>query len=349
MNPLQIDTTEPVLVTGATGYVAGWIIKDLLEAGVTVHATVRDASKTARLAHLTAIADRSPGQIRFFDADLLTEGAFDEAMQGTRVVYHTASPFVRDVSDPQKDLVDPAVQGTTNVLRTASRTPTVRRVVLTSSVAAMYGDAVELSATGGRLDESCWNATSSLTHEPHPYSKTLAERAAWDQAKEQDEWELVTVNPGLVVGPALNDQPTSESFAIVQQLAGGRGRFGVPNLAMTVVDVREIAAAHIAAAYTPEAHGRYLVAAEATDLVDLGRRLQPHATRPRLVATRELPKQLAVLVSPLAGMDRAYVRDNVGHPLKLATTRTQDELGVTYRSIDASLGEMLAQVQGARS
>ncbi|MDO5619140.1 NAD-dependent epimerase/dehydratase family protein [Kocuria sp.] len=344
-----IDTAEPVLVTGATGYVAGWIIKGLLEAGVTVHATVRDSSKAKRLAHLNSIAEKSPGRIHFFDADLLTESSFDEAMWDTRVVFHTASPFIRDVTDAQRDLVQPAVQGTTNVLRTANRTPSVRRVVLTSSVAAMFGDASELAATDGHLDESCWNTTSSLTHEPYPYSKTLAEKAAWEIAEEQDQWDLVTVNPALVLGAALNDSPTSDSFSIVEQLMGGLGRFGIPNLTMTVVDVRDVAAAHIAAAYTPEAHGRYLVAAEATDLVDLGRRLKPHTARPRLVATRALPKPLAVLIAPVAGMDRAYARNNIGHPVHVATTRTPDELGVTYRAIDDALGEMVNQLQAVKS
>lgn len=345
----HVDTTAPALVTGATGYVAGWIIKSLLEAGVTVHATVRDSSDSARLAHLTAIADQSPGQIRFFDADLLTEGSFDRAMQDTRVVFHTASPFVRDVKDAQRDLLDPAVRGTTNVLTTANRTPSVRRVVLTSSVAAMYGDAAELSTTDGKLDESCWNTTSSLTHEPYSYSKTMAEKTAWDLAEGQGRWDLVTVNPALVLGPSLNDKPTSDSFTIVGQLTDGRGRFGVPNLAMTFVDVRDVAAAHLAAAYTPTAHGRYLVAAEASDLVRVGRLLRPNAARPGLVATRALPKPLAVLIAPLIGLTRDYARDNIGHPLHLATTRTQDELGVTYRSLDNGLREMLTQLEDTQA
>ena len=104
-----IDTSTPVLVTGATGYVAGWIVKGLLEAGVTVHAAVRDPGDHARTADLEALGRASPGEIRFFRADLLEEGSYAEAMAGCRIVLHTASPFTTRVRDPQAELVDPAL------------------------------------------------------------------------------------------------------------------------------------------------------------------------------------------------------------------------------------------------
>ena len=108
MPDLTIPTDAPVLVTGATGYVAGRLVERLLQAGLTVHATVRDASKTERLQYLHDLADDTEGSLRFFSADLLDEGAFTEAMEGCRVVFHTASPFALDVKDPQAELIDPA-------------------------------------------------------------------------------------------------------------------------------------------------------------------------------------------------------------------------------------------------
>ena len=138
---LKIDTSKPVLVTGATGYVAGVLIQQLLEKGLTVHGTVRDPSKTDRFEYLQKIADASPGTIKFFKGDLLAPGSFDEAMSGCSTVFHTASPFTMEVKDPQKDLIDPAVLGTENVLNSANKTPTVKRVVVTSSCAAAYSDA----------------------------------------------------------------------------------------------------------------------------------------------------------------------------------------------------------------
>jgi nucleoside-diphosphate-sugar epimerase len=151
-----VDKSKPVLVTGATGYIAGVLIKELLEEGLTVHATVRDASKRDRFQYLQELADKSLGRIKFFSADLLKQGSFKESMQGCSVVFHTASPFVvtgKDI-DPQIDLVDPAVMGTENVLNEATNTPTVKRVVVTSSCAAIFGDATDTKLTkSGALTE----------------------------------------------------------------------------------------------------------------------------------------------------------------------------------------------------
>ena len=140
----QIGKGKPVLVTGATGYVAGWLVKRLLEQGMTVHAAVRDPSNTDKLRYLNALADRAPGPIEYFASDLLEQGSYAEAMQGCEVVFHTASPFTLAVSDPQKDLIEPAQLGTRNVLEQANQTETVQRVVVTSSCAAIYGDNADL-------------------------------------------------------------------------------------------------------------------------------------------------------------------------------------------------------------
>ena len=134
----QINTTAPVMVTGATGYVAGWLVKELLDAGATVHAPVRDPSNPAKIGHLLKLAETAPGTIKFFKADLLDEGSYAEAMTGCEVVFHTASPFTSNITDPQTDLVDPALLGTRNVLTEATKTPSVRRVVVTSSCAHLW-------------------------------------------------------------------------------------------------------------------------------------------------------------------------------------------------------------------
>ena len=141
---IPVDTTAPVLVTGATGYLGSWVVKGLVDAGATVHAAVRDPEATSKVAHLKRAAEQAPGTLKLFAADLLQPGSYDEAMAGCGVVIHTASPFVRNVDDPQRDLVDPALEGTRNVLDGIGRTPSVRRVVLTSSIAAMFGDAADI-------------------------------------------------------------------------------------------------------------------------------------------------------------------------------------------------------------
>ena len=194
----QIDKNKPVMITGATGYVAGWIVKKLLDEGLTVHAPVRDPENAEKLQYLNKIAEKAPGTIKFYKADLLDEGSYAEAMAGCRIVFHTASPFKIDVVDPQKELVDPAQLGTRNVLQEVDRTPSVERVVLTSSCAAIYGDNADLKKTpNGIFTEDIWNTSSSLEHQPYSYSKTLAEKEAWKINEKQNRWDLVTVNPTL--------------------------------------------------------------------------------------------------------------------------------------------------------
>ena len=143
----KIDKSKPVMITGATGYVAGWIVKKLLDEGLTAHAPIRDPENAEKLQYLNKIAENAPGTIKFYKADLLDEGSYAEAMAGCQIVFHTASPFKIDVVDPQKELVDPAQLGTRNVLEEVNRTPSVERVVLTSSCAAIYGDNADLKKT----------------------------------------------------------------------------------------------------------------------------------------------------------------------------------------------------------
>ena len=112
----KIDKTAPVLVTGGTGYLASWIIKPLFDVGVNVRATVRDKSYTEKNKHLMKLGDDGKGTLELYEADLLEEGAFDQAMNNCEVVFHAASPFqIFGIKDPQKELIDPALKGTKNM------------------------------------------------------------------------------------------------------------------------------------------------------------------------------------------------------------------------------------------
>ena len=166
MSNFEFNTSAPVMVTGATGYVAGWLVKRLLEEGFTVHAAVRDPDRTEKLKYLNELAESAPGEIRYFKADLLDEGSYAEAMQGCEVVFHTASPFSLNTDDPQKELIEPAQLGTRNVLEQANKTESVKRVVVTSSCAAIYGDNADLEdIEGDAFTEEVWNTSSSLEHQ----------------------------------------------------------------------------------------------------------------------------------------------------------------------------------------
>jgi nucleoside-diphosphate-sugar epimerase len=343
----KIDTEAPVLVTGATGYVAGWIVKVLLDRGLTVHAAVRDPDDKKKLEHLDKLQQGSSGKIRYFKSDLLNDGSYAEAMQGCELVFHTASPFTTSVNDPQKQLVDPAVKGTRNVLEQANRTPSVKRVVLTSSIAAIYGDAIDLEKTKtGRFTEEDWNETSSLSHQPYSYSKTMAEREAWKIAKAQGRWDLVVINPTLVIGPGINPKSTSESFSLIKQLGDGSMKTGLPNFTIAVVDVRDVAQAHVNAGFKADASGRYIISAHDTSFPDLSQTLVKKYGNAYPFPRRVLPKWLVWLVGPLIekSLTRRMVSRNVDYPFRCDNQKGVRELGMTYRSLDVSMGEFFQQM-----
>lgn len=346
MSELQIDRSRPVLVTGATGYVAGWVIKRLLEEGLTVHGTVRDASKTDRLAYLHALADGTEGRLELFSADLTKEGSFAEAMAGCGVVFHIASPYQISVEDPQRDLIEPAVEGTRNVLETVNHTPSVTRVVLTSSCAAIYGDNADLDATpNGVFTEAVWNTSSSPTHQPYSYSKTMAEKKAWEIHDAQDRWRLVVMNPPGIFGPGVRVHPDAESFRIMTQLGDGTMATGAPRMGLGVVDVRDVAEAHLRGAFLPDAEGRHVLSAHDSDVLEMGRVLARRFPGYPL-PTRAAPKLLLWLVGPFVNkaFTRKVVSRNIDRPWRGDNTKSREKLGMRYRDLETTLAEHFQQL-----
>lgn len=338
---MQIDKSKPVMVTGATGYVAGWLVKKLLEEGITVHAAVRNPDKKEKIAHLDALAANSPGSIHYFKSDLLQEGSYATAMEGCELVFHTASPFVLDVNDPQKDLIDPAVQGTANVLQQANQTSSVKRVVLTSSCAAIYSDAKETTAVpSGAINEDVWNTTASLEYQPYSYSKTLAEKKAWEIAGDQSRWDLVVINPSFVLGPFLNSaSATSESFRVMKQIGSGAMKMGIPRLGFGVIDVRDLAVAHYKAGFTPSAHGRNIISAHNTDFVEMVRPIYEKYKGKVPIRMKASPKWLIWLLGPIIdkALERKYIANNVNHPFKADNSKATKELDLSYRPLNETM------------
>lgn len=341
------SSTAPVLVTGATGYLAGWIVKRLLEVGKTVHAAVRDPSNKQKIAHLDDMAVNLPGDIKYFKADLLDEGSFDQAMQGCDVVMHTASPFTSQVTDPQTDLVDPAVKGTRNVLGSANRADSVQRVVVTSSCASIYGDAADVAKSpGGVLTESDWNTTSRLDHQAYSFSKVEAEKAAWEMAEAQERWTFVTINPSLIVGPGTAKSQTSESFNLVKQAGDGTFKMGVPKMEIGMVDVRDVAEAHLRAGFIESAAGRHIVSKETRDFLYICQVLRDKFGDKYPFAKGYLPKWLVWLIGPMANksLTREMVAKNINHPWAADNSKSQNELGLTYHPLEPALAAMFQQL-----
>ncbi len=340
---MKINPNSPILVTGANGYVASWIVKKLLDQGHTVNAAVRNPNDKAKHAHLLSLSEDSKGELKLFHSDLLEEGSFDEAIQGCELVYHTASPFTTDVKNPEKELIQPAVKGTQNVLNSALKASSVKRVVVTSSCAAMYTDAIDtLNTPTGMLTESVWNETASIDYQPYNLSKTLAEKKAWEIAKSQNKFDLITINMSLVLGPPLNPKhATSESMNILKLLGNGDMKFGVPKMGVGLVDVRDVAEAHYLAGFNPKAEGRYITSAHNTNFLEMSEALLPRYGDNYPLPKRALPKWLLLLFGPMVNslFTRRFIKNNVNVEWKADNSKVKSHLGLSFLSLKTTMDD----------
>ncbi|KAM1157992.1 hypothetical protein ACFX1X_028848 [Malus domestica] len=253
---------KTVCVTGASGYIASWLVKLLLQKGYTVKGTVRDPNDSKKTEHLRSL-DGAKERLHLFKADLLEEGSFDAVVDGCQGVFHTASPVLLSVTDPQGELLDPAVKGTLNVLQSCAKFRSITRVVLTSSLASVMMTGAPLTSDVV-LDETWYSDPLFCEKDKQWYllSKTLAEETAWKFAK-GNGIDLVSLNPGLTIGPLL--QPTLNfSVELLRNfMSGTPTTFSNP-----FVDVRDVASAHIQAFEIPSASGRYCLVGQVADDLD---------------------------------------------------------------------------------
>ncbi len=278
-----------VLVSGASGYIAGFAIKQLVAAGWTVRGTIRNLVK-ADVVRASLSLDAS--QLSLSAADLTADAGWAEAAAGCDHVLHIASPLPVGVPKNDDELIVPARDGALRVLR-AARDAGVRRVVMTSSTAAICYGVPEQRRV---FTEADWTDP----HHPDTYayvrSKVIAERAARDfMAAEGGAMEFCTINPGLVLGPVLGSD-YSGSLAAVQKLLNG-DLPGLPHIGFPVCDVRDIADAHVRAMTLPDLNGeRFLCTAETLWLSDIAVVLKSRlGDRAKRVPTRRLPDFLVRL------------------------------------------------------
>lgn len=332
---------DTILVSGATGFIAGHTIERLLAAGHDVIGTVRDPENTDKTRHLTQMPGAAK-RLKLVAADLTDDDPFG-AHTDVDVILHMASPYVLNVRDAQVDLVNPAVQGTLSMLKAAAKSPRVRRVVLTSSMAAITDE-----PDGRVLTEEDWNTESSLARNPYYYSKTMAERAAWDfMERENPGFDLVVINPFLVIGPAQTAAINTSNQMFIDILAGVYP--AVLALEWGFVDVRDVADAHVTAIDPHVAPGRYL-AANATmnmaALIDLMRDQGFEAANlPKLKMTNAFGTALMKLVSYTqpSGVG-SYLRTHLGRVPRFDNGKIRSAMGLTFRPVEDSIRDTLADL-----
>lgn len=324
-----------VLVTGGSGFVGGHVILQLLADGHAVRTTVRSLSREAAVRDTLAAAGATGlDRLDFHAADLEQDAGWDEAVAGCEYVQHIASPFPIAQPRDEQELIRPAVDGTLRVLR-AARAAGVRRVVLTSSFAAIgYGH--------GHRDtpytEQDWTDVAGPAVQPYMKSKTLAERAAWDFiAREGNGIELAVVNPVGIFGPALNGD-LSTSVELLKRMLEGKVP-GAPRLYLGVVDVRDVAGMQVRAMTAPQAAGqRFLaVAGGALSVHDISQILAaglgPRGAKAKLRALPDWLVRAVALFNPLA---REAV-PRLGIKGEASNAKAREVLGWRFRSSEEAI------------
>ena len=326
-----------VLVSGATGFIAGHVVEQALAAGYRVVGTVRNPDDTARTGFLRAMA----GDLALVAADLTAADPFS-AHAEVDAILHIASPYALVVRDAQRDLVDPAVKGTLSMLRAARAHPRVKRVVLTSSFAAVTdepGKAV--------LTEADWNTKSTLRRNPYYLSKTLAERAAWEfMAREKPGFDLVVINPFAVIGPS-HSRAINTSVSLFPALLKGAYP-AVMAMTWGFVDVRDVAAAHLAALDRPGAAGRYLCVAQNLSMAGIIAVMQAEGY-PGKLPKRDLSGPFGTALLKLASYSQprgigSYLRSHLGRVPRYDAGKSVRELGMHYRPAIESVKDTLADL-----
>lgn len=255
-----MSENKKVLLTGISGYIGNHCAVELLKNGYSVRGSVRSLSKFKQLTQVIKKEIDPKGNLEFCELDLLNDSGWDKAMKGCDYVLHVASPFINIEPKDENEYIKPAVEGTMRALKSAKKAG-IKRVVLTSSMVSMLDNANKSID----IDFNSWTNVKAKNVSAYAKSKTLAEKSAWDFIKSQNQdeaMELTVINPGPVFGPTLSGNLEGASIGMFKQMMSGEMPM-VPQAAINMSDVRDVAKIHVLALENPKANGkRFIVTTE---------------------------------------------------------------------------------------
>ncbi|MEO1703449.1 MAG: NAD-dependent epimerase/dehydratase family protein [Pseudomonadota bacterium] len=325
-----------VVLTGITGFIAKNIALQLLNSGYVVRGTLRSINRTdevikAITPHLKDGVDIGK-QLSFVAIDLAKDEGWSQAMADADVLLHTASPFPIAQPKDEDELIRPAVDGTLRALK-AAHDAGIKRVVLTSSMAAVISKPLEAGRTA--YDHTDWTDTSLDYVTPYEKSKTLAEKAAWNFIEtEAPDMQLTTINPGLVLGPSL-DEHFGSSLEIVERVLKANDP-AVPDVYIPGVDVRDVAKMHVAAIEKDPSIGKRCLAVAADLSFPQMAKILAVKYPDRKIATRIAPKWLLAILKIFDPQVRA-IYPVLGMKRSADTSVSRDTLGIEFMPIEDSV------------
>lgn len=319
---------KKVIVTGGTGFVAGWVIVEFLQAGYQVATSVRSAKKADRLKQeiATAVTAEQVANLSFFEADLTSDQNWVENMRGADGVIHVASPMGHGTESVEQ-LVKVAKNGTLTVLK-AAKTAGVKRIVMTSSQAASTPE----TGSTAVLDESFWTDVHNPDLDPYRISKVESEKAAWAYAQSQG-LDLTTVLPGAIFGPILSVRAVSSNGILLQLL---KGLPMVPHVPLEVSDVRDLAHLHRLAFEQSVAIGRRYFAASHTISMLAVERLYQQNFPDKHIHVRSMPNWLTKLAARFTPSMRALV-PMLDRQYQHTTAAAENDLGWTQHQPETTV------------
>jgi len=318
-----------VVVTGASGYIGSHIVANLLSKGMRVRATVRDLGDPERVAHLKTMEIAEGGGIEIVEMDLFDPESVNSAISGCTDLIHTAATVIVRSRDPQRKIVDPSVIGTRNVISAIERSGTIERFVHTSSTAAIRP--MEWK-DGSTLTADSWANDATLENNPYGLAKVSAERIVreWHASLESGTRpRLVTIHPCMVFGPPLSPRHLRGSLAILMAMIRRTVPLNLP-MQINIVDVRDVAEAHVRALEGGQEEGRYLTVSGDMMMTDIAKALKKSHPERRWV-TWEAPYWVALVASFFhPKIDVSWAKRHLRKRLYWDASPAEDDLGMEW-------------------
>jgi len=321
-----------VLVTGASGYIGSYLVSEFLKRGHDVRATVRNAEDREKVGYLLNLVSDTTGQLEIVGADLLQSGAFDLAIKGCEWVSHNAAVVLMTADDPQKKILDPAGEGTKNIINAVKKDGGVEQICMMSSIAAV----VNTKRREGHIyNEANWNDDATLEGSPYSLAKAQSEKLMTDFCKDPKNPKLSVINPSFVFGPLLSKLHVSSSPSLVRDVLLNTFK-GCPKFGLGIVDVRDVAKAAVES-LERQVQGRFILNAESIwwkQMAEILKNKFPNAP----ISTRTIPNIFMYVASIFdKRLSFSFIRNNINRKDQFSNERLKNDLGINPRSVKESL------------